>query len=225
MSRALLTSSLLLLATACGSKDPTGGGTPPPPPPPPANLILIDGNNVGATDGLVFISQEGTSVSDASVTVTANGVAATPTNGGYYWQLAAPLAAGAILTVQASRLGKTATVVGRLPATPVLVAPALNDPVVIGTPLTVTWTSPSDPAYFIVHLGYRVGTNGMGVQDSVAGNVRTIDLATAAIPAEATNLSIDIRAYGADTPGGDVAPQSKLRLFASTGDRTLTNGP
>lgn len=218
MTRAILTGGAVLLALAACGGDPTGGV------PTPAGDILIDGNNVGPSFGLVFIRQDGQSVSDGSVTVTANGVAATPASGGYAWQLANPLAAGATLTVQASRLGKTATVTGTLPATPVLVAPALNDPVTIGQPLTVTWTSPTDPAYFVIHLGYRVGSTGTSVGDSVAGNVRTISLETATIPAGATNFSIDIRAIGADTRGGDVEPASKLRLYATTENRDLTVG-
>ncbi|MEO8479426.1 MAG: hypothetical protein ABI542_07295 [Gemmatimonadota bacterium] len=227
MSRTLLTSSLLLLATACGSKDPTGGGPPPPPPPPPpANLITIDGNNVGASGGLVFISQGGASVSDASVTVTANGVVATPISSGYAWELPTPLAPGATLTVVATRLGKTATATGILPAIPVFVAPEPNDPITIGTPFTVTWTAAANAHYYLVHLGYRVGSNGNSVGDSVAGNIRTVDVATAAIPAGASNPDIDIRAIGTETLSGDVAPASKLRLFAQTEVRNLTfTGP
>lgn len=215
MPRPLLIRSLLMLAVVACSDDPTGGGTPP-------ASIRIDGNNVGPSDGLVFISQGGQSVTDASVTVTANGSAATPTNGGYYWQLGAPLAAGATLTVRAVRLGATATVVGTLPATPVLTAPALDAAVTIGTPLTVTWTSASDPAYFAVHLGYRVGNTGTSVSDSVAGHARAVDLATAAIPAGATNLEVDIRAVGSESRSGDATTDSKLRLHAATENRNLT---
>ncbi|HET9065469.1 MAG TPA: hypothetical protein VFN22_06590 [Gemmatimonadales bacterium] len=215
MPRACLTRALVLLAVVACSEAPTGGSTPP-------TSIRIDGNNVGPSDGLVFITQGGQSVTDASVTVTANGSAATPTNGGYYWQLGTPLAAGATLTVQATRLGASATVVGTLPATPVITAPAPDAPVTIGTPLTVTWTSASDPAYFVVHLGYRVGNTGTSVSDSVAGHARAVDLATTAIPAGATNLEVDIRAVGSESRSGDVTTDSKLRLHAATENRALT---
>jgi hypothetical protein len=222
MPRTLAAYACLLLAvSACGG-DTVGPGTPPPPPPPPANLITIDGNNIGVADGSVFISQGGAVITDASATVTANGVAASLQGSGYYYELASPLAPGAMLTIQASRLGKTATVVGTVPSTPVVVSPAVDATVTIGAPLTVTWTSPTNPSYYIVRLGYRIGTTGSSIRDSVGGTVRTINLSTTALPSGATNLSVDIRAIGTETLSGDVSPASRLRLFATTGDRNLT---
>ncbi len=215
MRRPIPAVAFAFLSLAACSDSPTGEGDPLP------NPITIDGNNVGAAGGLVFISQGGQSISDASVTVTANGVAASPLSGGYYWELGAPLTVGATLTVRATRLGKTATLAGPLPSTPILSAPAVDGLVTIGTPLTVTWTSASNPAYFIVNLGYRVGNTGMGSVDSVAGSARTVSLATAGIPVGATLLSIDIRAYGTATLGGDVSPTSRLNLFASSEIRNL----
>jgi hypothetical protein len=215
--------TLLLVIAACGG-DTTGPGTPPPPPPPPppANLITIDGNNVGASDGLVFISQNGQLISDGSVTVTANGVPATPINSGYFYDFGTPLSAGATLTVQATRLGKTAAIAGTVPATPILSAPAVNGAVIPGTPVTVTWASATNPSYFIVRLGYRVGTTGTSIRDSVGGAVRTVNLATTAIPVGATALSVDVRAIGPETLSGDVAPTSRLSLSATTENRDLT---
>jgi hypothetical protein len=219
MMRTTLASAVLLVAlTACGS-DPASQD------PPSENPITIDGNNVSASDGLVFIRQGGQSITDASVTVTANGVGATQLSGGHYFELPTPLTPGATLTVQATRLTETASVTATMPSTPVFTAPAANDPVTIGTPLTVSWTSGTNPEYFLIRLGYRVGNTGMSVGDSVAGTVRTVNIPTAAIPPGATLLSIDIRAIGPETLGGDAAASSRLRLYATTEDRPLILNP
>jgi hypothetical protein len=224
MSRPILDPPLFFALKACGDDGPTDPNTPPPPPPPPppANLILVDGYLVDAQYGYIVVAQQGVSITDASMVIAANGVAATPSDGGFRWDLGTPLSPGALLTVTASRLGKTATIAAALPTVPEVVTPAANATFAPGTPLAVTWTSAADPAYYLVHIGYRVGTNGMGVQDSVAGSARSTTLSTAAIPSNATNVSIDIRAYGADTRSGDIDPGSRLKLFVSSEHRSLT---
>jgi hypothetical protein len=214
--------ALLVTLLACGEDGTSDPVTPPPPPPPPANLIGIDGNLVDSRWGYILVSQQDVPITDASMVVTANGIAAPPSDGGFRWDLGTPLNPGALLTVTASRLDKTATIAAMLPSIPEFVAPATNAAIDPGTPLTVTWTSATDPAYFLVHIGYRVGTEGMGIRDSVAGSSRSVTISTAAISGDATAVSVDIRAFASDTRTGDIHPDSRLKLFATSESRPLT---
>lgn len=217
-------SALLVALLACGEDGTSDPVTPPPPPPPPppANLIGVDGNLVDSRWGYILVSQQDVPITDASMVVTANGIAAPPADGGFRWDLGTPLNPGELLTVTASRLGKTATIAATLPSIPEFVTPATNAAIDIGAPLTVTWTSATDPAYFVVHIGYRVGTTGNGVQQTVAGNARSVAISTTEIPGDATALSIDIRAFAPDTRSGDIDPTSSLKLFTSSESRPLT---
>ena len=149
----------LLFTLACDDDDDDGTG-------PDATLqVVADLSNTG---GSVAVSDGGTAVDGA--TVTLNGTAATPGGaaGEYDLVLPATVPAGGALTLDVSSGGAVVQGTGTVPEAPVITAPAEASTFDAGSDIEVTWTATASPDRWVVDAEGPVATQSFPVNDGAA---------------------------------------------------------
>lgn len=204
------------LLVACGGSSDDGVSPPPPPPPPPSPPgLLIRGTDMSGGPQNILVSRNGTSVTGATVTV--NGTAMTDAGFGLYQGFITPFVTpGGTVTVVVSSGGQVATGVGVVPAEAVISAPP---GVTRGSPIPVSWTATSSPDSFDVGLHYTIAAGGTGTFIRVAGSMRSANVPTTNVPADATGFYLSAFGYNIGTFTGAYATGSNMRLRTLGTDR------
>jgi hypothetical protein len=203
--RRLLVILLAVTAGACGKKSDATTTMP------STTALLVYGTDMGPLFENVALSRGGAPVSGAQVSV--NGTALSETSTGFYYgKLPATVPVGAGITIEVHAGNQTVTGTAIVPQTPVLTAPTAGSSVHPGTALSFTWTDSADPDEFEAGITYTVGSGGTSQETAVAGSARSASVATAAIPASATNLNGYLFAYANGTFSGDADPGSRMHV-------------
>jgi len=207
-----------LVATACAGGD---SNTDPNPLP---SVLLIQGSDMGVKFQNIDILRGTTNVTGAIVTV--NGVTIPETNPGrYQGQLPTFLPPGAAVVLQVVAGTLAATGQTTVPQEVTVVAPASGATFTRGNPISVTWTSSGNPDRF--QLGLQWSSNGAGTSErvTVAGTLRAGSIPTTAVPANATNLTVYVFAYGDGTFTGGADPTSRMSLRQASVDVPVAFAP
>ncbi len=135
--RAAVLAVPFLLAVGCDDDDDDNGSGP------TATVLVaavLDGNG-----GTVVVTDGGTAVAGADVSLNGTAGVAGATDGEYTVTLAAPVAAGGALTLDVTDGVAVVQGTGTVPEAPVFTAPTDGAVVAAGADVEVTWTSTADP--------------------------------------------------------------------------------
>ncbi|HJS46609.1 MAG TPA: hypothetical protein VJ773_01345 [Gemmatimonadales bacterium] len=183
----------LLFTLGCDDDDDDGTG-------PDATLQVVAG--LSDAGGTVDVSDGGTAVDGA--TVTLNGTAATPsgTAGEYDLVLAAPVPAGGALTLDVSSGGAVVQGTGTVPEAAVITAPTDASTFDAGSDIEVTWTATASPDRWVVDAEGPVATQTFPVADGAARTFTIPGGSLADGAWEIEVIAVDDGGYTGDTEAG-----------------------
>ena len=155
----------------------------------------------------VIVSQGGTVVDGATVTV--NGTALTQTAAGaiYSGQLPAPVAVGGALDLDVTAGALVVEGLGTVPEPAVVTAPADAAAIAVTVAIEVTWTSTVDPDRWVVDL-FDGATN---YSLEVTGTLRTATFAAGTIPVGGP-YTIRVFSYEDGAFTGNIATGSRMAI-------------
>ena len=217
MRRSATTIMLALCLGASCTKNPAGPGN-------SANAILVFGSDMGAKFEHISLTRANVAVTGATVTV--NGTTIPETSpGSYNGELPAFLNVGDTITLEVHAGTDVVTGTAKIAALPTLSAPAEGAVIHPGTPVSFTWTSPSDPSEFYAYISYQVGTSGLASTTTVAGSSRSASVSTTGIPLTATSIRAGVFAYANGVFTGNVDAGSKMHVRSEAPEKNLTIQP
>lgn len=150
-------------------------------------------------------------VEDAVLTLNGQAVPYDGDFGTYSTELS--VQAGGELRLEVSRDGALFGVAtGLVPEPPTVTAPSNGDSFTATAPLTVTWSSSTNPDRFKVGVSWSCGENcSTGEQFDVAGTARTFDLPGDALPTN-TDLRLWVFGYNDGDFVGHFTPDSRMNI-------------
>ena len=213
---ALFTTLMLSAAVAACSDDPTGNGDPGP--------ILVVGCDMGVRFQNFTLSRDGAPLTNAVVKINGTTVPNSGT-GSYSYDLGTPLTAGQELVLRVEHDGDVVEGRATIIDGPTLTAPAADQLITFGQPLTVTWTSTAQPDFWVTTLTYTNAGAGNGVTDSLPPAARTSVLATTTVPATAINPAAGVYSYLRGTFTGPAAAGSTMKVRTGSATVNLVKAP
>jgi len=197
---------------------------------PPA-VLQVRGTDIGAGWANVQVVRGGVAVAGARVVV--NGVALEPSPhevGVYSGQLPALLAPGDAVSLEVTSgdaagipaHALTVTGTGHLPDAPFILAAYTSAAVASDGDIVVTWTSPSDPDYFVAWATWWSGS----LRLQAPGSARMLTIPKGALPPGA-DVSVAVFAYDDGTMEGDYAPFGEdpgMNVRAESGQLAVVTG-
>ena len=213
-SRSVAALAAVLGVVGCISGDAHTQGPPPLLAQDPPPLLQVFGRDIGLAWANVTVLRSG--VGDEGARVVVNGTVLqpwAPEPGTYSGQLPAPLAPGDPVSLEVTSGGLTATSgdltvtgSGTLPDPPFILAAYTSAAVASDGDIIVTWTSPSDPDYFVAAVGWGCGPGcGAGKDFPATGSSRMLRIPAGALPPGQT-VDVAVFAYEDGTLEGDYAP-------------------
>lgn len=169
--------------------------------------VLVVGSSMGPEFNHIGISQGGSTVDGATVTV--NGEAALQAGAGdeYHVELAAPVAVGGAMDLDIAFSGIEIEGAGTVPEQAVVTLPADGAAIPVANAIDVTWTATTDPSRWLVDL--FDGANNYQVE--VAGTARAASFTAGTVPVGGPYI-IRVYSYNHGTFTGPVAAESRMNI-------------
>ncbi len=188
----------------------------------PAPALQVHGQDIGAGDANVVVTQDGVAVGDAVVTVNGRVIPLADAAMGHYsgaypivgtWDPAHAVwdPTGEAVQLVVTRGPSRVTGTGAIPETPVLTAPANGSAVGPDGSIALTWTSRMDPDRFVVGVQWLCDpTTGVGMDFVAPGSSRSLAIPGSALPYGAgpcpiagQDLAVSVLAYDDGALAGD----------------------
>jgi hypothetical protein len=170
-----------------------------------AEPVVVTGTDMGNQFQHIHISQGGTTVDGATVTVNAEAALQSGAGTNYDVTLAAPVAPGGLLDLDISFGTVVIEGTGAVPEPPVITAPLEGANIPVANAIDVTWTSPTDPDRF-----YIDATESTLAVD-LPGTARAYTIPAGTLPVGGP-YQIRVYAYNDGTFTGPVDATSKMSI-------------
>jgi hypothetical protein len=167
--------------------------------------VLVHGSDMGNQFQHVSITQGGTVVDLATVTVNTEVALQSTPGSNYDVTLAAPVAAGGLLDLDIAFGSVVIEGTGAVPEPPVITAPLEGANIPVANAIDVTWTSTTDPDRFFINT-----TNSTLAVD-LAGTARAYTIPAGTLPVGGP-YQIRVYAYNDGTFTGPVDVTSKMSI-------------
>jgi hypothetical protein len=173
-------------------------------------LVVVTGADMSAQEQHITISEGGTVVDGATVTVNTEAALQAAPGASYDVTLVAPVAVGGTLDLDISFGTTVIQGTGTVPELPVITAPLDNAVILLADPIVVTWTSTANPDRF------NINVPGSGYSFDVLGTERTYTIPAGTLVAGA--YQIHVIAYNHGTFTGPADPTSRMNIGSEAAD-------
>ena len=195
------------------------------------SLLEVSCEDIGAGWANVRVRDlSGWGLDDAKVVVNSAELAPSSEPGRYFGPFEPSAGSGREVQLRVNRCDEEVTGVGTLPLAPTLTAPAEGGDLPASGDVTVEWTAPEEPAYFMVSLSWSCGFQcGTGKKFRVPATARALTIPGASLPYGSGthdlkgDLLVRVFAYEEGVLQGDLVsrPSAGMKLRAESNDAVV----